>query len=371
MGLFERKRKSGSVYYVTFLWNGKQVQERAGSDKRRAQQLERQRKREVRDGTYRPDKQSGATTLANYADGWLELRRVRGVRTVAHDEARLRLHVFPQLGARRLDTIGRKDIRELVESMRSKGQLAPKTIRNVYGTLRTLFRDAMIDELVAIDPCVLPKGTLPSPRELSNSSRTRRPSVFTRDEMHLLVTDERVALDRRIFYALLFLTGMRHGEAAGRRWRDLDESSEPLQALTVATQYNDEPLKTKTPRVVPVHRALAAILKDWKEAGFEASYGRRPQAGDFICPSVTTGCRARGTTLRNLQLDSALIGVTPRRVHDTRHTFISLARRDGARKDVLERVTHNAAGDIVDRYTTFDWEPLCEAVACLKFGTEK
>lgn len=29
----------------------------------------------------------------------------------------------------------------------------------------------------------------------------------------------------------------------------------------------------------------------------------------------------------------------------------------------LERITHNSAGDIVERYTTFDWPPLCEAVA--------
>jgi hypothetical protein len=53
-------------------------------------------------------------------------------------------------------------------------------------------------------------------------------------------------------------------------------------------------------------------------------------------------------------------------VHDTRHTFITLSRRDGARKDHLEKVTHNAVGDIVDRYTAVDWEPLCAAVACLR-----
>jgi hypothetical protein len=57
-------------------------------------------------------------------------------------------------------------------------------------------------------------------------------------------------------------------------------------------------------------------------------------------------------------------------VHDTRYTFISLARRDGARKDVLERITHNATGDVVDRYTTFDWAPLCEAVACLRLSLD-
>lgn len=82
----------------------------------------------------------------------------------------------------------------------------------VYGTLRTLFRDALLEELVTIDPCVLPQGALPSPREMSSSAARRKPSVFSREEIRLLLTDERVPADRRMLYALLFLTGMRHGE---------------------------------------------------------------------------------------------------------------------------------------------------------------
>lgn len=366
MGVFERRRKSGTTYYVTFIWNGRQMQERSGTDKRQAQQLERQRKREVYDGTYRPDRKSGSMTLAAYAEQWIEQRKRRGVRTVDDDEARLRLHVRPVLGGRRIDSIGRKEIRELVERMRMEAKLAPKTIRNVYGTLRTLFRDAVIEELVSLDPCVLPRGALPSAREQSISLTRRKPSIFTREEVRTLLTDERVPADRRTFYALLLLTGMRHGEGAGRRWRDLDEMATPLGALTVGTQYNDDPLKTKTPRVVPVHPTLATLLAEWKQAGFAAFFGRPPCVDDFIVPSRLGGCRARGTSLRNLQEDCAATGITGRRVHDTRHTFISLARRDGARKEVLERVTHNAAGDIVDHYTQFDWEPLCVSVACLR-----
>lgn len=371
MGLYTRKRKSTTVYYVTFVWNGKQIQERAGTDKRQALQLERQRKREVRDGTYRPDKKSGSMTLAAYAAQWIEQRKRRGVRSVHDDETRLRLHVLPALGKRRIDSIARKDIRELVERLRTTGTLAPKTVRNVYGVTRTLFRDAMIEELVLIDPCVLPRGALPSPRDPSNSTTRRQPSIFARSEVRMLLKDERVPPDRRTFYALLFLTGMRHGEAAGRRWRDLDEAARPLAALTVATQYLGELLKTKTPRVVPVHPTLKKVLDAWRDGGFEAFYGRRPSADDFIVPSRTGSCRACSTTHRNLQEDCAAMQITGRRTHDTRHTFISLARRDGARKEVLERVTHNARGDIVDHYTQFDWEPLCEAVACLRLSLDE
>jgi integrase len=231
MGVFERQRRSGTVYYVSFVWNGRQVQERAGTDRRQALKLERQRKREVRDGTYRADKKSGSTTLANYIDGWLEARKARGVRTVADDETRLRMHVLHRLGSKRLDNITRKDVLDLVEGLRSGGRVAPKTVRNIFGTLRTLFRDALIEELVAVDPCVLPRGALPSPRELSSSSARRKPGVFSREEVRLLLSDPRVPADRRMLYALLFLTGMRHGEAVGRRWRDFDGAALPLGAL--------------------------------------------------------------------------------------------------------------------------------------------
>jgi hypothetical protein len=43
-----------------------------------------------------------------------------------------------------------------------------------------------------------------------------------------------------------------------------------------------------------------------------------------------------------------------------------MCRRGGAWKEVLEKVTHNARGDIVDAYTHWDWAPLCEAVLCLQ-----
>jgi integrase-like protein len=72
------------------------------------------------------------------------------------------------------------------------------------------------------------------------------------------------------------------------------------------------------------------------------------------------------------------LGIVPERITATtqvrrgrapevpRHTFITIARREGARKDVLERITHNAHGDIVDQYTHWDWAPLCEAVSCFR-----
>jgi integrase len=75
-----------------------------------------------------------------------------------------------------------------------------------------------------------------------------------------------------MFWAMLFLTGMRFGESSARRWRHYDATAEPLGKLVVNTSYNSflkvvkEP-KTKLPRDVPVHPVLAALLAEWKLGG--------------------------------------------------------------------------------------------------------
>jgi integrase len=125
-------------------------------------------------------------------------------------------------------------------------------------------------------------------------------------------------------------------------------------------------------RTVPVHPVLERALDGWWKKGFELVFCRKPTSEDFIVP-----CRSR--ELRNHTKSSAykmfrraceLVGVEPHTLHSTRHTFITLARRDRARVDVLEQVTHNAKGATIDAYTHWQWEPLCEAVRCFMSAPE-
>ena len=67
-----------------------------------------------------------------------------------------------------------------------------------------------------------------------------------------------------------------------------------------------------------------------------------------------------------LYRDCNALGITRNGAHSTRRFFRSHACSDGAREDVIERVTHNARGTMVDQYTWFGWEVLYEAVACLE-----
>ena len=84
--------------------------------------------------------------------------------------------------------------------------------------------------------------------------------------------------------------------------------------------------------------------------------------------SLSTGAmRADHHSYKRLVHDLEVLGWRHRRFHDLRRTFISLARTDGAVKDILERCTHTPGSRAaVDMYTSFSWETLCREVAKLR-----
>src|SRR5947207_1419273 len=90
---------------------------------------------------------------------------------------------------------------------------------------------------------------------------------YSRDELEILISDPRLPFDRRVFYALEGIAGLRLGEAAGLRFRHYDPSLKPLGCLLIATSYDTGRTKTKQPRRMPAHPTLAAILAEWKLSG--------------------------------------------------------------------------------------------------------
>ena len=356
--------KRGTIWWVRYMGPVKLERESAHTtDKRIAERYERRRRAEVKAGTWQPVASTRALTVAQWAETWIQRQHDRKLSTARDMETRLRLHVLPTLGAMPLAEVRPRHVIALVEALRA-GELAPRSVHHCYEALRGAMRDAQIAEHIIASPCVLPPGTLPKKRDKVPTWRAG--ALFTRGEVEQLISDERVPTDRRTLYALLFLGGLRHGEGSGRRWRDYDDRAEPLGRLVVATQYDGDELKTENPRVVPVHPLLAAMLAEWKLSGFGMYFGRSPRPDDWIVPSRRGTYRRVRHTLRRLHEDLERIGMRHRRTHDLRRTFISLARADGASRDVLKAITHGQSAEILDQYTTWPWATLCGAVSCLR-----
>lgn len=359
--------KRGEIFWVAYLGpHGKTIRESARTtDKRVAQRFERMRRKQVADGTWQSMSRGARVTLGEYAETWIQRQHDRKLKTAKDMETRMRLHVLPKLGARALEDVRPRDVISFVREV-AAGELAPRSVHHVYDVLRSLMRDAQIDEVIVSSPCVLPPGTLPKKKDADPTWRIG--ALLTREELEILISDERVPLDRRTYYALIAFCGLRHGEAAGRRWRDYDPLSRPLGRLVVSTQYDDQPLKTEQPRLVPVHPTLAAILAEWRLTGFGSYLGRSPKPGDWIVPSRLGACRSVRHTHSKLQQDLERLGLRPRRTHDLRRTLITIARADGADKEVLRAITHGASSDVLDMYTSYPWETLCRAISGVRIS---
>jgi integrase len=282
-----------------------------------------------------------------------------------------------------LDKVRVQHIYDVLTRVKEKG-LASRTQRHVYFTAAAMFGAALERDLILASPCKIRRGKLPE--KVDKDPRWRATAVHTREELDGMISDPRLPGWRRIFWALLFLAGVRFGEASARRWRDYQRNHEPLCKFVVNTSWNsqrnvEQATKTKVARDVPVHPVLAEILDVWRESGWERLMGRPPIEDDLIVPfgeaDEFVRCRHRRRRffgehgddqmmLKRFHKDLALLGARPRRQHDARRTFISLTVGDGASIEILNWVTHAPPKTVMGDYTSLVWKPLCSEVAKLQ-----
>lgn len=331
----------------------------------------------------------GPLTLKRYVEKWIADRKALDILSAWDDEARLR-HVPPELAETPLAEVTRNQVRDFIAALpkrvlqqkRADGSfkpytLAPRTVRHVYGLLHTLFEDAIAEGLVAASPCTLKQRRKELPPKRDKIPGWRATAVYAREEVEQLISDQRIPERERVLYALLFLTASRVNEITPRIWLDYDARVAPLGRLMFATAWSRKhkllkDTKTGAERAVPVHPTLAAILAEWKLGGWERCYGRAPQPTDLIMPNPSGKRLESSMTLEALHRTLDALGMRRRRTHDTKRTFASIARADGAgvlgcSDAILNRITHGPPeGNILDVYTSYPWDVLCTQVRPIK-----
>lgn len=312
----------------------------------------------------------GPVTVARYAKRWMETRKTRGLVSFADDVSRMDTHVLPALGKMPMAEVKPRHIRAWVHKLKS-GALAPRTVRNVYALASTMFRDAVIDEVIPATPCLLRRGDLPS--IVDKDPEWRESAIFTKAEVEQVIGDTRIPWDRRVCAALMFLTGARFSEMAALRWRHFVTDTEPLGRILIAGAYShrlkrEKRTKSQVTRKVPVHPTLAAILAEWRLGGWAQYWGRAPTLDDLIVPSrESTDEHERHRNVNaaknafNHDLEVKL-GWERRRQHDARRTFRSLLADAGGSERAIEWIVWGRKSSVSGRYDEPSWDALCEPV---------
>jgi len=299
------------------------------------------------------DPDAGRVTVGDYAGRWLASQTF-DPSTREHVTLRLRLHVFPQLGAHRIGTVRPSTVQAW---LRGLDRLAPSHVRTIYQHVSAIFSAAVDDGLLRTNPC--------------RASSVRTPRVVARRVVpwtaeHVLAV--RSALPPR--YAVLVTLGaglgLRQGEVFGLSPTDVDFLRGVVrvrrQVRIVGSRLSFAPPKGGKVREVPlpssVRDDLAAYLAahpvrtvtlPWREPSGE------PTTVDLVVTSREGKALNRNYVNGLWKRALAAAGVEPSRdngSHALRHFYASTLLDAGESvKAVSEYLGHADAGFTLRTYT--------------------
>jgi hypothetical protein len=229
-------------------------------------------------------------TLAEYVEEWLSVREVR---TRHADAERLRDHVLPLLGRRRLRDLCADDVTLVVQRTLAKRGMNPKSAKNAYRVFEEVIEAALEHQLLTSDPRALPPDIWPAEPNLT------RPT-FSAAEVTALTADPELEEELRLFNALAFYTGL------------------PVRTICVL-HFRDI---AGLPRA-PFHDELTKVLGDWRSAGFERVFGRPPSEDDWLVPrrSDVSQPHGEGSIFKAFRRCCIALDIKPRSLQAIRTTF--------------------------------------------------
>jgi len=282
-------------------------------------------------------------TLGEVAEAWVQGARDGSIRSSKGEPYRassvrgyercLRLRILPALGAMKLSDVKRRHVQALVEAMLADG-LDGSTVVNTLNPLQAIYRRAIRDEEVAVNPTV----GVDLPRQ-----RGRRERVASPEEAAALI--DAVPPADRALWATAMYAGLRRGELRALRLADVDLAS---GVIRVERGWDDEDGeidgKTRAARrAVPISGALRDHLLAHKLA-----LGR----ADGLIFGTSATAPFQPTNLRRRALTAwERAGLAPIGLHESRHTFASLMIAAGVNAKALSTYMGHASVQITfDRY---------------------
>jgi integrase len=321
MGLYKR----GNVWWFTYMVDGRQKCEAAGtSNKRLAQKLLDIRRSEIAEGRYANLLKSNVPKLGDWAEKYLT--------TVQHPNTRRRyasskenlISFFGEVT--QLSHISGARIEEF-KLTRREGGVKAATLNRDLRFLAQLLKQAERERYIARSPFDLSKFFL-------NESRERRkPHIITWAEEEKLLAVARPRI--RILTVLGIETGMRTGEMLSLRWTDIDFLDDVIRVEKSKT--------TSGIRSIPVSTRCKTEMLRWRNLiGTEFSEWVFPNFLNRRHP-LHGGRKAWASTLK-------MAGLPYFPIYYLRHTFASRLTAAGVSPLTIAQMLGHSSTQIVPRY---------------------
>lgn len=313
-------------------------------------------------------------TVAHLAEEWLGYRDRLRLPNITQ-ECAWRTTIAPAFAKTPVAALGPDDVEGWISALVASG-FSPTSVRNRYGILRAMLEWGLEEGWIDSNPAAaIRRSVVPAKIHYGRSEA----EVLTPPQIAKVVFATAVPLRRRALWAGLLLTGARFGEAAALAWADVELGVEPLGRLTIGRTWDckrrelRQATKERQVKRVPIHPALVEVLARWQVE--QEDQLRRPvEPSDPLFPKdVRSGERWSETScLRAWRQDLLSLGIThpadgPRRLHATRHTFISQLHAAGGDSRNIAFMTHKETPrSAFSRYVHPGWPVLCRTVLLLQ-----
>lgn len=281
------------------------------------------------------DPRAGRITLQEYAEEWTS-RQVHRPTTAEQLEGVLRRHVYPSLGGRPLASIAPSDIQVWVKMLSLR--LAPSTVGVAHRILSGIFKSAVTDRRIVVNPCTgtkLPKVP----------KRRIRPISTT----HLSAIIDHMPERHQALVVLAAGTGLRQGEIFGLTTDrlDLDEQTVLVDRQLINVKGREPffgpPKSEASVRSVPLPSIVIKTLGE---------HLRRHPTTSLVFTNADGAPLRRSAFWTEWNRATKAAGVPGIRFHELRHYYASLLIRHGESiKTVQARLGHASASETLDTYS--------------------
>jgi integrase len=343
--IYRRKWKNpdGTVYESEILWikyrqNGRTMRESTeGTSEAKARKMLRSREGDVEHGI--PiDPQRNRITFDDAAKDLENEYEINGRKTLKHAQRRIKLHLKPTFGGKRLASISTDAVRAFCAA-RKKAKAANAEINRETALLKRMFTLALQEGKTTAKPYI----------PMLKEDNVRR-GFFERESFDQVRALLPVEVQPVVTFA--YLTGWRRkSEILGLQWRQVDFEAREVR-LDPGTTKNGQG------RVYPFTAELETLLKAQHE-----DHKRLKKAGT-ICPYVF---HREGERIKDFKASwktaTKAAGCPGRILHDFRRTAVRSLERAGVPRSAAMAMVGHKTEAIYQRYAIVDAATLREAAS--------
>ncbi|WP_339101753.1 site-specific integrase [Candidatus Enterococcus clewellii] len=295
--------------------------------------------------------------LADWLHYWLEYTVKRSVKPSTHTVylGRVKKHIIPFLGNKKMTKLDTRDINEFVQHLQFQ-RLAATTIRGIITVLKYALSQACKENYLMINPCenvTLPKATTTSIDALSIEQQK--------------ILEEYALQDTECSPVILSLyTGMRIGEISGLKWSDIDFENNVIHVRRTLLRISCEGEKART----------TLILGSPKTDSSKRSIPLAENLKDYLLENKKNATSTFVISCKNSFAEPRVINYRFKKIteksglsihfHALRHTFATRCVEKGVDIASLSKLLGHASIKMtLDTYTDSLWENRQTAISVI------